>query len=292
MGLVPKGAVKGPDKKFLRNADGSYVVREGSFTSGGGTPKVPKSFLKPGHVTADPAVIPPAPIPLPAVVDVASVLKAIVGMSPDERASIAAMFAPPAAAALTPASAGPRLPPGANPFEYLPLEGALKEALFEMGALHRAELGVAGQRIDAVRTSKLAAFIVSRGFPKSRGRTYEGDEHAHEVCINLKQIVENNKRLGMSAPLLGWFNFVGGQAAGSPDNWEWLVPGPAITEAAAQGRVIAPATPAAAPLETPTRKPNDTGAAYAEDLLPGKRSADQIMATMPKLETQTVDHAA
>lgn len=291
MGLVPKGAVKGPDKKFLRNADGSYVVREGSFTSGGGTPKVPKSFLKPGHVTADPAVIPPAPIPLPPVVDVASVLKALVSMTAEERAAIAAVISPPAAAP-PPPSAGPRLPPGANPFEYLPLEGALKEALFEMGALHRAELGVAGQRINAVRTSKLAAFIVSRGFPKSRGRTYEGDEHAHEVCINLKQIVENNKRLGMSAPLLGWFNFVGGQAAGSPDNWEWLVPGPAITEAAAQGRVIAPATPAVAPLETPTRPAKDDAGAYAEDLLPGKRSADQIMATMPKLETQAIGRAA
>lgn len=268
MGLVPKGAVKGPDKKFLRNPDGSYVVR--------------------GVAQTEPLAPPPAPAAAP--LDVGAFLKALAGMSAEERAAIAAVISPPAAP--PPPSAGPRLPPGANPFEYLPLEGALKEALFEMGALHRGELGVAGQRINAVRTSKLAAFIVSRGFPKSRGRTYEGDEHAHEVCINLKQIVENNKRLGMSAPLLGWFNFVGGQAAGSPDNWEWLVPGPAITEAAAQGRVIAPATPAVAPLETPTRPAKDDAGAYAEDLLPGKRSADQIMATMPKLETQTVDHAA
>lgn len=221
---------------------------------------------------------PPSAGPAPAL-DVAALLKAIALMTPEERAAVASVISPQTA----PPPAAARVPPGANPYEYLPLESALKEALFEMGAVDR--------RTSAVRTSKLAEHIVSRGFPKSRGRTYEGDEHSAEVCTHLKLIIEQNKRAGIAGPLSGWFNYVGGQAAGSPDNFEWSVPQSAIGEAVAQGRVI-PAPPAAAPAETPLRPHLPGGGPYAEDLLPGTHSADQVMASMPKLERQELGRVA
>lgn len=215
--------------------------------------------------------------PAPAT-DLASVLKALAGMSPQERAAIAAVLAPAQAAAPTPAV---RPPAGVNLYAIMSLDAALKEALFELGATDR--------KVNAVPTMRLAAFLVERGLPKKGGRTYEGDEHALEVAIDLRLIADQALRLGKASPMRGWFHFIGGRAAGSPDNYEWSIPDSALADALTAGRTVTPAqrAPDAPPPSsgTPLRPAlADGAAAYAEDMLPGRRSADQIMASLPKAE--------
>lgn len=241
----------------------------------------PQTYLAPDHVSADPELMTAPASYLP------SLLKAIADLS----AEVAQLRAspPPLNPPIGGGSITANLPPGANPYAFLPLELVLREALLELGAIVQPELGVAGQLSAALPTSRLAAHIAARGFPKSRGRTYEGDEHADEICTALNSLVMQNKRMGMVAPLAGWFHYAGGHAAGSPDNWQWAAPAQAVREAAAQGRIIEPRASAAA--ATPMRAvgPGGPPRAYAEDMLPGKRTADEIMAGMPKLETQTIE---
>lgn len=223
----------------------------------------------------------------PPALGAADVLKAIAAMRPEERAALAAILAPaqairddrPEVYGASPMVRA-QLPDGANPYAILPLDVSLKEALFELGATDRV--------VNAVRTSVLAMFLVKHGRPKKSGRTYEGDEHVRETEIDLRLMAEQARRVGAASPLAGWFRFVGGQASGSPDNYEWSIPDHALAEALAEGRKVTPAerAPAAAPQQAgvPLRAALPDGAvAYAEDLAPGKHTAAEVQASIQKV---------
>jgi len=118
-----------------------------------------------------------------------------------------------------------------NLYKTLPIEGAFKEALFELGATDR--------RTNAVTTTELAAFLVSKGFPKKGGRTYQGDEHIREVAIDLASMARIR-------PHKGWHHFVGGHASDPWNNWEWCVAPDALRE-----REVEPAPDKTKPVPPP-----------------------------------------
>lgn len=219
----------------------------------------------------------------PPALDAVAVLKAIAAWSPEERAALASVLAPAqATAAIIAQPVGQldqlRIPDGANPFAWLPLDAALKVALEAMGATDA--------KVNAVGSTALAAFLVKHGRPKKQGRTYEGDEHTVDVAMDLRLLAEQTTRAGRQAPLAGWVQFIGGRHAGSPDNFQWSIPPSALAKAISEGRTVIPAERApdapAAP-GTPLRPALADGQnAYAEDLLPGKHTAAEIQATIPK----------
>jgi hypothetical protein len=102
-----------------------------------------------------------------------------------------------------------------NPYKTLSLDVAFKEALFELGATDR--------KTNAVSTSELARFMISKGFPKKGGRTYQDDEHLKEVAIDLASMARIR-------PMKGWHHFVGGHASEPWNNWEWCIAPEALAE--------------------------------------------------------------
>lgn len=102
-----------------------------------------------------------------------------------------------------------------NLYKTLPLEAALKEALFELGATDKAT--------NAVSTIELAHFLAEHGFPKKGGRTYQGDEHVREIAVDLASIAKTR-------PMHGWHHFVGGHASDPWNNYEWCVAPDALRE--------------------------------------------------------------
>lgn len=238
MGKVPKGAVKGPDNRFLKNPDGSYVVR--------------------GQATVDlkvntPAAAPPDPL---------AVLAAL-GITPEALRAALGMPAPVAAPVDAP-STPTVIPAGTNLYTILPLTEAAKEALFELGATDRLS--------NAVRTSKLASFMISKGFGAGLAEL--------TVAYNLRDIADKKPK-GDAAqqgwPLIGWVHYVGGGPPKAPDNWEWCINPDALLK---RPVTPAPAIEAAGPVLRQPLGPNE--AAYAEDIQPGSHSAAEILATMEK----------
>lgn len=102
-----------------------------------------------------------------------------------------------------------------NDYSKLPLEMAIKEALYEFGATDRLT--------NAVQTDRIADFLVDRGFPKKRGRTYQGSEHVTEVAVDIAALAKTNR-------LRGWFHFVGGKTRDPWNNWNWSIPPDELAE--------------------------------------------------------------
>lgn len=236
MGKVPKGAVKGPDNRFLKNPDGSYVVR------------------------GQPAAAAPAPAP-----DASAIFAAALGLTQDQLTALVTLVkGAPAAAPAAPAAPTPLRATGSNLYEILPLAEALKEALFDLGATDRLK--------NAVRTSKLAEHLILKGFGVGRALL--------SVAYDLRDLADSKPKGGAAQqgwPLIGWVRYVGGGPSGAPDNWEWSIAPDALAKRPVEP---APAVEAAGPVMRPALAENE--AAYAEDLLPGSKTAAEILATMEK----------
>lgn len=249
MNRVPKGAVKGPDNKFLRNPDGSYVVR--------------------GQTAASKETIAPSAAP---ALDPLAALAAL-GITPDALRLALGMTA------AAPAPVAPAPPPiGAGNIPILPLDAAAKEALFALGATDRREPGTM-KMIDynAVPTTELAQFLVDSGFPKKRGRTYDGQEHVKEVAIDLAALAKT------SQAMRGWFRYIGGSASEPWNNFEWHISAEALAE-----RPTEPAPARTAPTAVVLRKAEEGALFDPADLVGGKHSAAEMMP--PKVVIAQIDH--
>jgi len=143
-----------------------------------------------------------------------------------------------------------------NIYTKLPIEAALKEALYELGATSRT--------VNAVSSERLAKFLVERGFPKKRGRTYEPGDHEREVAADLLAIAKTR-------PMHGWHYFVGGHSFDPWNNYAWNIP-----EAELQERPCKPAPPTSEALEQ--WKDDEQPAAPAR-----KTTAAEVQAGIPKI---------
>lgn len=245
MGKVPKGAIKGPDNRFLKNPDGSYVVR--------------------GQATVDlkvntPPAAPPDPLAVLAALGITpEALRRALGMSTPSNPG--GTYIPPGEDPSPSPSVGVV---GSNLYEILPLAEALKEALFDLGATDRLK--------NAVRTSKLAEHLILKGFGVGRALL--------SVAYDLRDLADSKPKGGAAQqgwPLIGWVHYVGGGPPKAPDNWEWSIAPDALAKRPVEP---APAVEAAGPVMRPALAESE--AAYAEDLLPGSKTAAEILATMEK----------
>ena len=158
-----------------------------------------------------------------------------------------------------------------NLYKTLPLEAALKEALFELGATDKAT--------NAVATIELAHFLAEKGFPKKGGRTYQGDEHVREIAVDLASIAKTR-------PMHGWHHFVGGHAPDPWNNYEWCVAPDALRERGAE--------PAPPKIEkpAPVEKPKMIADMGRADLVNYIESKGGKAKTFPPIKTERLREIA